>query len=354
MGQAYLEPVDHPAAWMASDFSSLDDITLRFDQRHIDAFEDAWQAIDRAGLTLDQVEREHFEVPAIADDLADIYREIIDGRGLVLIDRLPIEDWPLTKTEIIYWGIGTHFGTGVSQSVMGDRLGHVINVGGKDPKERAYRNSMPLTLHTDGCGILGMLSIRPADEGGLSQYASALAVHNEILKARPDLLEPLYRGFRYHRFGEQGPGEEPVTPHEVPVLCQRDGVVSTRYIAGYIYMAYEELGEEIGAVEREALEFFDETAQRDDMKLEFMMPPGQLCFANNYTVLHARTGFEDRPGPDTGRMLLRLWLTAHDRRPIDPRIEIYRSQGIKKQESRENTRYDGDATDVLEQGVLRY
>ena len=354
MGHAYLEPVDHPAAWKASDFKSLADITVTWDRRHIDAFEDAYAKIELAGLGLDDVEREHFAVPAIADDLADIYREIIDGRGLVLIDRLPVEDWPLAKTEIVYWGIGTHFGTGVSQSVIGDRLGHVVNIGGKDAKERAYRNSRPLTLHTDGCGILGMVSIRPADEGGLSQYASALAVHNEIAATRPDYLEPLYRGFRYHRFGEQGPGEAPVTEHEVPVLCYREGLVSARYIAGYIYMAYEELGEELSDFELEALAYFDDVAQRDDMKLEFMMPPGQICFANNYTVLHARTGFEDRPGPETGRMLLRLWLTAHDRRPVDPRIELYRTQGIAKQADRRDTRYTGAAADILESDVLRY
>ncbi len=354
MGNAYLEPVNHAAAWKASDFASLADVTVTWDQRHIDAFEDAYRQIENAGLDLDDVEREHFPVSAISDDLADIYREIIDGRGFVLIDRLPVEEWPLTKTEIIYWGIGTHFGVGVSQSVMGDRLGHVVNIGGKDAKERAYRNSRPLTLHTDGCGILGLLSIRPADEGGLSQYVSALAIHNEILKTRPEYLEPLYRGFRYHRFGEQRPGEPPVTEHEVPVLCQREGVVSTRYIAGYIYMAYEELNEELSDLDLGALAYFDDVAQRDDMKLEFMMPPGQLCFANNYTVLHARTGFEDRPGPDTGRMLLRLWLTAHDRRPIDPRIEIYRGQGIAKQPDRENTRYTGDAADVLTGDLLRY
>jgi len=354
VGHAHLEPVEHPAAWKASDFRSLDDITVRFDQRHIDAFEDACRAIERAGIALDDVTRDHFKVPAIADDLADIYREIIDGRGLVLIDRLPVEDWPLAKTELVYWGIGAHFGTAVSQSVIGDRLGRVENLGGKDAKERAYRNSRALTLHTDGCGILGMVSIRQADEGGLSQYASALAVHNEILRTKPEFLEPLYRGFRYHRFGEQGPGEAPVTEHEVPVLCYRNGLVSTRYIAGYIYMAYEELGEEMSELDLAALAYFDEVARRDDMKLEFMMPPGLMSFANNYTVLHSRTAFEDRPGPETGRLLLRLWLTAHDRRPIDPRIEIYRSRGIAKQKGRTSTRYSGAAVEVLNSDLRRY
>jgi hypothetical protein len=53
-------------------------------------------------------------------------------------------------------------------------------------------------------------------------------------------------------------------------------------------------------------------------------------------------------------MLLRLWLTAHDRRPVDPRIELYRTQGIAKQPGRRDTRYSGGAADILESDVLRY
>ncbi|MBT5433726.1 MAG: hypothetical protein HOK83_08710, partial [Rhodospirillaceae bacterium] len=138
-------------------------------------------------------------------------------------------------------------------------------------------------------------------------------------------------------------------------LSERDGYVTCRYVAGYIYMAYEELGEELSDTDRDALGYFDDVALRPEMKLEFMMQPGQMLLANNHTVLHARSGFEDTPGADTGRMLLRLWLTAHEgeRRPIDETIEIYRARGIDPQ-SRNETRYRGDATKVLKPGVLKY
>ena len=64
--------------------------------------------------------------------------------------------------------IGSRMGTAVSQSVMGDRIGHVTDVSGKDPNERAYRNSLELPLHTDISDIVGMLCIRPAMRGGES------------------------------------------------------------------------------------------------------------------------------------------------------------------------------------------
>jgi hypothetical protein len=356
MADVYLQPVEHESAWTSAEQGSIDAVTLQWEQRHIDALEDAYAAIEKQGLTLDEVEHEHFKVPAIAGELREIFEEVMWGRGIVLVNRLPVEAWSQEKSEIIYWGIGTHLGRGQSQSVIGDRLGHVVNIGGKDHNERAYRNSLPLTLHTDACDILCMLSIRKGDSGGESQYASALAVHNIMLKERPDLLEPLYHGFRYHRFGEEGPDEAAITDHHVPVLSEKQGYVSSRYVAGYIYMAYDELKEPLSQLQMEALAYFDDVALRPEVKVQFMMEPGHLLLCNNHTTLHSRTGFEDTPGPDTGRMLLRLWLTAHEgeRRPINPDIEMYRQVGIPKRDDRVDTRYRGDATRALESGVLKY
>ena len=104
-------------------------------------------------------------------------------------------------------GLGLHLGHPVSQSNLGDLVGHVVNVGGDDRRERAYRNNRSLSLHTDRCDYIGMLCLNEAKTGGVSGFCSAIAVHNEILATRPELLAPLYAGYRLHRFGEQAPGE---------------------------------------------------------------------------------------------------------------------------------------------------
>ncbi len=44
--------------------------------------------------------------------------------------------------------------------------------------------------------------------------------------------------------------------------------------------------------------------------------PGDMQLCNNYTVLHARTGFEDWPEPTRRRHMLRLWLSLHEARPL--------------------------------------
>jgi hypothetical protein len=59
--------------------------------------------------------------------------------------------------------------------------------------------------------IVGLMCVRQARDG-YSQYASGLAVHNEILATRPDFLMPiLYRGFPHHRRGEEAPTASPIT-----------------------------------------------------------------------------------------------------------------------------------------------
>ena len=79
----------------------------------------------------------------------------------MLLRRLPIEDYS-KDLALIFWGIGTHLGRGLSQSVMGDRLGHVKDFSREDPGARAYRNKQELSPHTDSCDLVGLLCLRNA------------------------------------------------------------------------------------------------------------------------------------------------------------------------------------------------
>jgi hypothetical protein len=51
-----------------------------------------------------------------------------------------------------------------------------------------------------------------------------------------------------------------------------------------------------------------------------------MYFINNYTILHARTAFDDFEEEDRRRHLLRLWLEVPQMRPVHPHI---RSGGIE-------------------------
>ena len=325
---------DHPAAWRASDFVSKDDLAIDLERRHVDAL---LAEVARARGSIesdDQVSPESFPLAAIGDDIAR-WRDVIRrGRGVILLRGLPVDRVDLDDLRLMYLGLGVHFGRPVSQSPLGDLIGDVINVGDDDPRERAYRTRRALRLHTDRCDHIGMLCIRPAVEGGISGYASALAIHNVLLEERPDLLAPLYRGYFHHRFGQQPPGEPLVTTERIPIFSVTDGVPSVIFIQGYIDLAEEEGHVTLTDHEREALDVMEAVANRPDIRLDFRLEAGEASFTNNCFLLHTRTAFRDGDDPAHKRHLLRLWL-RDDTRPMAPGVLLHKGPaGIEKQAGR--------------------
>lgn len=331
------------SAWRPSDFSDRDSYTVALSDAHLAAFDSALAVNRAAGRAPENIAADDFALGAIASDLAAWRDEVLSGRGFVVLRGLSRDRYSADDLAAIFWGLGTHLGRAVSQSPMGDRIGHVTDVGGQDRRERAYRNSRELTLHTDRCDVIGMLCLRQAMSGGVSGYASAHAIYNEILASRPTLLEPLFAGFRYHRRGEELPGEPPITREPVPVLSEWEGELSVIFLRSYIEMAAKELGESLSEEEREALDYFEDVARQPDVKLEFTLEPGEAIFFNNCTMLHNRTAFEDHPDPARKRHLLRLWLMLDGRRPLAPAVHAYKgTQGIAGRGAR-STYYTGVA-----------
>jgi hypothetical protein len=318
-----------PSAWRPSDFPSRDAYAVALSDAHLGAFDSALAVNRAAGRAPEDITADDFALRAIAGDMAAWRDEVLYGRGFVVLQGVSRDRYSPDDQAAIFWGLGTHLGRAVSQSPMGDRIGHVTDVGGQDRRERAYRNSRELTLHTDRCDVIGMLCLTPAMSGGVSGYASAHTIYNEILASRPALLEPLFAGFRYHRRGEELPGEPPITREPVPVLSEWEGTLSVVFLRSYIEMAATEAGESLGQDARLALDYFEEVARRPDVKLEFTLEPGEAIFFNNCTMLHNRTAFEDHPDPVRKRHLLRLWLMLDGRRPLAPAVHAYKgTQGI--------------------------
>src|SRR5580693_7092534 len=195
-------PIDHPSAWKVADFKTPADYTIELSATQLQDIERAMGQMKAAGLGLDDLQREHFEVPSLRPVIDEIRREIEDGRGFVVVRRLPVEDYSKDEIGMIFWGIGTYLGRGLSQSVLGDRLGHVKDFSRKDPLARAYRNKQELSPHTDSCDLVGLACLRDAQSGGVSRLTSALTVHNVMLEEYPEALERLYRGYVFPRRGE--------------------------------------------------------------------------------------------------------------------------------------------------------
>ncbi|HEX3537492.1 MAG TPA: TauD/TfdA family dioxygenase [Stellaceae bacterium] len=284
------------------------------------------ELIDRlagSGLDFPQVERRHFSHPDLDRDLADVLARIKNGPGLVILRGFPVDKYDPAAMQWIYWGVGTHFGIGCSQSADGDYLGHVTNVA---KASRGYTTDRELNLHTDSAEIVGLLCVRDAKEGGLSIYASSLKVHDVIAREYPEFLPVLERGFFCDRRGEEAPDDDPVTPYRVPVFSEMDGVLSCRYVRGVIDKGAAALGTELTSLEKEALACFEKVAQCEDVRFEIMLRPGEASFINNYEILHARTAFVDRDDPAKKRLMYRLWLEGRPPRPMRREVHLYQNR----------------------------
>ena len=345
MPETSIQPIDHPAAWTVTELrgqepEGKDGIAIDLTARHIRAFEGGLACLKTVARDHDGITNQRFPLDAIDQDVAAWRDEMRRGRGIVILRGLPVDRYDPEDLKWLYLGLGTHLGRPVSQSNMGDLIGEVVNIGGKDKRERAYRNSRELKLHTDRCDHLAMLCVRPAIEGGVSGYASAMTIHNIMVRECPDLLALLYRGFFHHRFGEQPPGEPPVTAERIPIFSVTDGVPSVIYIRGYIDLAVEE--GHVALTEREllALDTMDEIANRSDVRLKFIQEPGEIVLTNNCLLLHTRTAFEDSEDPALRRLLLRLWLREDDR-PMAPGVLLHKGTGGIERRDGKGTYYAG-------------
>src|SRR5690606_1289099 len=153
-------------------------------------------------------------LPTVSKAIAKGREELENGLGLQLYRGFPAEQYGKDDLRFIYWGLGKHIGTAVSQSMRGDLLGDVQDLGidVNSPKGRGYTSNQKLSFHTDSCDVVGLFVLRAAKSGGLSMIGSSVTVHNEIARRRPDLLDVLYKPFYWSWQGQEAPGELPYYP----------------------------------------------------------------------------------------------------------------------------------------------
>ena len=182
-------PVEGPMAWRGSDLRK-DDIAFDLSPAQAAALEDVLLRVRKARLPLREIGLEHCRHPALDFDLARVFDEIQDRRGIVIVRGVPVAAHSVDDVSTMFWALGAHFGRGVSQSARGDVLGLVRDETppGQAESARGYTSRRELSLHVDLGQIVGLMCVRQARGGGLSQYASGLAIHNEILATRPDLM----------------------------------------------------------------------------------------------------------------------------------------------------------------------
>ncbi len=324
MTEILKEHVDEPSVWLADEYRDDDAWTFRFSDRHVQELSDALTRIRSRGLNGTQFKKDDFELPTLGPILDDQREALENGRGFTLMRGIPIDRFDLDELSAIYWGIGAHLGEGIFQNAQGDLVGHVTDHGkkfeGTDPYKyniRAYTTTLEIPPHTDSCDLVGLLCVRAAKSGGGSAVVSSSALYNRFLDTRPDLLEPLYRGFHLDLIGK-GTKEKELSHHRIPVFSYWGGKLSCRYNKGQIEHGADKAHGGLDAQEQEAVDYFRELSMSPDFRLEMNFQPGDIQVLNNRTTLHSRTAFDDYDNPEERRLLLRLWLNSFSPRPMHP------------------------------------
>ncbi|MCX6522160.1 MAG: TauD/TfdA family dioxygenase [Actinobacteria bacterium] len=302
-----------PAAWRPADLTS-DDWTVVLDDGQRNAIVAAVEQVQRDGVTLDELAaapRSAFPLGDLEPQVAAWSDALASGRGFLLLRRFPIDLLDDPQVELAYMGLGLHLGGPVSQNANGDLLTHVRDerlLAGV--KARLYRTRERQDFHTDGADIIGLLCLHRARSGGESRIVSSFALHDEILRRRPDLLEELYAPMCWDRQGEEAPGEQPW--FRLAPLHDIDGVPRLFYIGWYIRDAQRHADvPRLTTAQLEAMELLESLTNDPSFHLEMAFEPGDVQLLNNGRILHAREAYEDDDDPAERRHLLRLWLAAH-------------------------------------------
>src|SRR4051812_40578224 len=311
--------IDGPSAWVGAELAQRPaDWTYVLEPAEIAEIERAAAGVRDAGLDLGTITRERFALPTLGPTLDRLRREILDGRGFVLIRGLPVAGKNLVDNAAAYLGIGSHLGHARSQNAMGHILGHVRDMGlsaEKDPTVRIYQTTERQTFHTDSCDIVGLLCLKTAQSGGLSSIVSSMTIYNEMATQRPDLVRHLFKPFATDRRGEVPEGKKPY--FEIPVFNDHAGFLSVIYARRYITSArrFPDVPP-LSAEQTAALDMFDDLANDQRLRLDMTFEPGDMQFLHNHTILHDRTAYVDWPEEADKRHLLRLWLAAPGARPL--------------------------------------
>jgi hypothetical protein len=314
--------VNEPSAWIGAALRAHPETwTYTLSPSEIAEIEAAVAAVMAQGTDVADITRSTFTLPGFGQTLDALRREILDGRGFVLIRGLPVFGRPILESAIAYCGIGSYFGAMCSQNAKGHLLGHVRDLGGPtaavDPTVRAYHTAERQMFHTDGSDIVGLLCLQKAKSGGLSSIVSSMAMYNRMATERPDLVRRLFAPLPFDRRGEVPVGTQPF--YMMPVFTDYAGKLSVGYTRRNLNSSQRHPdAPRLTPEDVEALDLFDALANDRDLRLDMVLQPGDMQFLHNHTVLHDRTAFEDWPEPERKRHLLRLWLAAPDARPLDP------------------------------------
>lgn len=266
----------------------------------------------RAPAPVESLRPDAWWLEACAGVMRHVHARLVDGVGMAIVDRLPVERYTVDESRTVAWLLASLLGRVVAQKRHGVFLYDVKDTG----KSLEYGVRRSLTnlaqpFHTDGPWLtltpafVGLFCVQASRDGGLSRYTSLLTAHNELRKWHPELLPRLYQPFQWDRQAEHGPEAPPFATH--PVFAFDGRALSARYYEDYVVKGYTLAGGRLDEMGRDALAAMREVVDAPAHWTEFRIETGQFQYLNNRLFAHSRTAFHDAPGSERRRHLFRVW-----------------------------------------------
>lgn len=298
------------AAWRGAEMAGRDDWRHVLSPDEVAELREATARARASGRDLDVLAPEDFPLPTLHARIGAWRRELLEGRGFVLVSGVPVDELERHDVERLFWCLGLHMGNPGAQNVDGDLLGHVTDTGedAGDPFVRLYRTASKIRYHCDAADVVALLCLQPARKGGASRIVSSVSVFDELMVRRSDLVPRLFRPFELdvRDANDRGLRHVPIPP------CRyAEGRLRTFYHSDYFrsVLRHDDV-EPFEEDEQELLDLYESIANDPELYLDMELARGDVQWISNHTILHARTGYEDFPEPERKRHLLRLWLSV--------------------------------------------
>jgi hypothetical protein len=325
-----IAPLGGAPAWTGDDLRADESGWRRpLGHNHIAEIEAALRHARAAGVPWHQITRADFPLATLGAELEAVGDELENGRGVIQLKGVPVAGKSPDENKVMFMGLSSWLGTPVYQSARGEILGEIRDEGPDvglkrgqmtNPDGTAFLSSrsraqstQPLRWHTDRTDIVGLLCVGAPAEGGASRLSSAVAIHDAMVRRRPDLAALLYEPIWRSRLGEEADGGESI--YGLPVFTVKDGKFASHYSRTYVEAAQKlPTTPQMTAAQWEALDMLAQLG--DEFCYEMYLDPGDMQFLNNHVVYHARAAFRDDPEAGKVRNLYRIWLAARNGRDL--------------------------------------
>lgn len=231
------------------------------------------------------------------------------GPGLALVSHEGLRTLTDGQLTALAFGVSVLLGRPTRQRYPDDFL---VTVEDRRPSNvtlaPGYQSNGRMGMHTDPTDVAALACLASSAVGGESLFVSATAVHDVLAREAPAVLDAFRQPWTWDLRGAQRPGTDPLV--DSPVFGPDPDDVWCRFGWLLLREGARATGRLTPATDA-ALDLFEEVARRPELTLRHRSERGESVWIDNYRVLHAREAFEDAPGTDAVRRLVRVWLWSH-------------------------------------------